>query len=47
MLNGMKLDTGIDFAKLMEISLFIGENLNGKFNSRVQQLNMIKANDTK
>lgn len=47
MLNGMRLDTGIDFAKLMETSLFIGENLNGKFNSRVQQLNMIKTNDSK
>lgn len=42
MLNGMKVDTGIDFDKLIETSMFIGENLNGKFNSRVQQLNIIK-----
>lgn len=47
MLNGMKLDTGIDFQKLIETSMFIGENLNGKFNSRVQQLNMIKMSNEK
>ncbi len=47
MLKNMKLDTGIDYEKLIDTSMFIGKNLNGKFNSRVQQLNMIKIGNEK
>ncbi|MGD9567717.1 MAG: hypothetical protein AB7V48_05265 [Sedimentibacter sp.] len=44
MFHRMGVDTGIDLEKMKEASLFLSANINGKYNSRILDINKLNIN---